>query len=52
MTATAARVLVFAGLLLRATADALDAFACSLTVQQVRCPDRVPDWIDDGSAPL
>ncbi len=51
MTSTA-RLLVFAGILLRATADALDAFASSLTVQQVRCPDRVPDWVDDGSAPL
>lgn len=40
------------GLLLCATADALDAFARSLVVQQETCPDVVPSWIDDGSASL
>ena len=49
MTA-AARLVVLAGLLLRATADALDAFARSLTAQQERCPDVIPDCVDDGSA--
>ena len=51
MTA-AARLVVLAGVLLRATADALDAFARSITAQQERCPDRLPAWVDDGSAPL
>lgn len=41
-----------AALLLRATADALDAFAHSVKAQRVRCPDRLPAWVDDGSAPL
>ncbi len=51
MTVTVARLLVFAATLLRAGADACDAFVTSLATQQIRCPDRVPDWIDDGSAP-
>lgn len=36
-----------AALLLRATADALDAFANSLTVQRVRVPATVPDWMNE-----
>lgn len=39
-----------AGVLLRATADALDAFAKSITWQMQPTPEYVADWCDDGSA--
>lgn len=46
MTA-AARLVAVAGLLLRATADALDAFARSLMAQATRVPDVIPTWLDE-----
>jgi hypothetical protein len=45
-----ARVFTVAGVLLRATADAIDAFSRSVTWQLEPTPDYVPDAIDDGSA--
>jgi hypothetical protein len=41
-----------ASLVLRASADALEAFARSVEVQQDRCPDLIPDFVDDGSAQI
>lgn len=46
----ASRLAFAAAVLLRATADALGAFARSIAVQQERCPDVIPDFVDDGSA--
>jgi hypothetical protein len=47
---TLARLASLTAALLYATADALDAFARSLAVQQERCPDVIPAYVDDGSA--
>jgi hypothetical protein len=45
-----ARLVALTALLTGATADALDAMARSLVVQQVTAPAVLPDWVDDGSA--
>jgi hypothetical protein len=45
-----ARLVAPTALLTRATADALDTMARSLVVQQQRCPDVLPEFVDDGTA--
>ncbi len=46
MTA-AAGLATAAALLLRATADACEAFARTLTAHTVRAPDVVPTWLNE-----
>lgn len=38
---------VAVGIVMRAVSDAIDQ---AVTLQRDRCPDVLPDWVDDGSA--
>ena len=43
----AASLATAVAVLLRATADACDAFARTLTARTVRAPDVVPTWLNE-----